>query len=987
MADDTYQTVEDSVLAVAAASGVLANDGGGTVTSDRLTTSAGGRIDFQADGSFAYTAAPGFSGTDTVDYERDIGGGTLVTSTVTFTVAAVADSPILRMADASVLGLTLSSADNAILAPPGVASDAMILAGQPLALRHGGYAVSFIVQDNTNAIFDAYLQVFGADGQPSGPPLRLDGPDSVFDVRLAKVTDGGFLATWHGTIGNPTPVSYRMFNADGTPAGATLTFGDPATLGGTFTTVIALSNDNYAIKYTDSVAGDQVQLVGPSGSLLGTPVTVGAPTLRTHIIPDQYGGFIAVRLDPSGASGITAQRYDADGSLDGAEIVITAPGFFVLPTPVSLGDGRFAAVWSQQTSELGGTVEEIRAIVIGADDQPVSGVIDIEPIYTDTIFGLLQPKITALADGFVVSRETVVDYDDVRFGGSSTSPTPSSANIAAVMQVFDRDGNPRSGEIIAEMNPSQTSIGTGRALTSFVALPDGGFALQMTEFNAAGPDFDSFVQVFDSHGRRIGNAQLLGDPPAERQFVNGGLALLADGELAAAWFARNGVPTSAHTQTLALDRTVAIHEGATLVLPLDIEFNDLDGSETLARIEITGIPAGGSIAGPAGTSAAFNAGTGVWTISGAFAGPLTLSFTSAPGFVGDVVLQATAFVQDGPGGPVAASAALVIPIEVSPILLGGSTGGDDSFTAPAGNAQINGLAGTDTVSFGFALTAATVTYDGNEVIIDGPSGSHTVLTGVERFVFADGTVDNADGNRLVDDLFYYARNHDVWNAHVDAEVHYATFGWHEGRDPNAFFDTSIYLSANPDVAAAGANPLDHWHLSGWSEGRVPSLAFDPRQYLDANPDVHAAHVDPLDHFLTFGAQEGREPFAPLRLVGPAGFDYVYYLQHYLDVAAANVDPLFHFQVIGWKEGRDPNGLFDTSGYLAAYTDVAAAHINPFDHYNIVGWKEGRDPSIDFDTTAYLAKYPDVAAAGINPLIHYLTSGLAESRNAFADGVW
>jgi hypothetical protein len=291
MANDSYQVAEDRILAVAAASGVLANDGGGTVTSDRLTTGAGGRIAFQEDGAFAYAPPPGFSGTDTVDYVRDIGGGTLATSTITFTVAAVADSPILRMADASVVGLTLSSADNAILAPPGVASDALILAGQPLALRNGGYAVSFIVQDTTNAIFDAYLQVFTADGQPSGSPLRLDGPDSVFSVSLAKVTDGGFLATWHGTVGIALPVSYRMFNADGTPAGATLTFGDPATLGGTFATVIALSNDNYAIKYTDSVAGDQVQLVGPSGSLLGTPVTVGAPTLNTHIIPDQYGGF------------------------------------------------------------------------------------------------------------------------------------------------------------------------------------------------------------------------------------------------------------------------------------------------------------------------------------------------------------------------------------------------------------------------------------------------------------------------------------------------------------------------------------------------------------------------------------------------------------------------------------------------------------------------------------------------------------------------
>ena len=43
--------------------------------------------------------------------------------------------------------------------------------------------------------------------------------------------------------------------------------------------------------------------------------------------------------------------------------------------------------------------------------------------------------------------------------------------------------------------------------------------------------------------------------------------------------------------------------------------------------------------------------------------------------------------------------------------------------------------------------------------------------------------------------------HDVWNAHVDADAHFATFGWHESRDPSLFFSTSTYLSANPDVAA------------------------------------------------------------------------------------------------------------------------------------------------------------------------------------------
>ena len=114
-----------------------------------------------------------------------------------------------------------------------------------------------------------------------------------------------------------------------------------------------------------------------------------------------------------------------------------------------------------------------------------------------------------------------------------------------------------------------------------------------------------------------------------------------------------------------------------------------------------------------------------------------------------------------------------------------------------------GTPGNDKFSFNFKLTDATISFSDNHVIVDGPSGSHTVLTGVDTFVFTDGTVNDKDGDPLVDDLFYYSHNHDVWNAHVDADQHYHQYGWHEGRDPNSFFSTSFYLSLNQDVKTGG----------------------------------------------------------------------------------------------------------------------------------------------------------------------------------------
>jgi hypothetical protein len=313
------------------------------------------------------------------------------------------------------------------------------------------------------------------------------------------------------------------------------------------------------------------------------------------------------------------------------------------------------------------------------------------------------------------------------------------------------------------------------------------------------------------------------------------------------------------------------------------------------------------------------------------------------------------------------------------------TPGDDSFTALPGNERIDALGGADTVTFNFKLADATVSYLGNQVTIDGPSGSHTVLTGFEKYVFTDGTVNNNDGDPLVDDLFYYSHNHDVWNAHIDADAHYHTYGWREGRDPDAFFSTSTYQSLNP--AAKGVDPLLQFDQTGWKQGYDPSILFDVKAYLAANPDVKAAGIDPLAHFLQNGGSELRQPIAPVTLVAANGFDYVYYLTHNPDVAASHVDPFLHFETVGWKEGRNPNAYFDTKGYLAHYADVAAAGINPLDHYNQSGWKEGRDPSPSFDTTDYLSHYPDVANAHVNPLTHFLQSGLSEGRSPFADGVW
>ncbi|MFK5597154.1 calcium-binding protein [Methylobacterium sp. HMF5984] len=334
----------------------------------------------------------------------------------------------------------------------------------------------------------------------------------------------------------------------------------------------------------------------------------------------------------------------------------------------------------------------------------------------------------------------------------------------------------------------------------------------------------------------------------------------------------------------------------------------------------------------------------------------------------------------------------------SDAIIGGA--GNDVIVGGAGSNFMSGGAGDDTVVLGFKLTDASISYDAaGHTVLDGPNGAHNVLSGFEHFQFTDGTVNENTGSALVDDLYYYVNNKDVFAAGADPETHYNQYGWHEGRNPNADFSTTGYLAANADVAKAGINPLTQYDQFGWKEGRDPSANFDNELYLSHNPDVKAAGLDPLGHYLAYGQAEGRQAYAAIGKAGDLGvhpgFDAEYYLLSNTDVAKAALTAggdsfafaYNHYEAFGWHEGRNPNAVFDTKGYLNAYADVKAANIDPLAHYDSFGWHEGRDPSASFDTNAYEAANADVKAAGIDPMQHYLQYGAIEGRSAYADGVF
>ena len=695
----------------------------------------------------------------------------------------------------------------------------------------------------------------------------------------------------------------------------------------------------------------------PSGNEFRVNSQTGGDQFASDVAMLSNGGFVVVWDDRSGTLGdgssdsIKAQLYAPSGAPVGREFLVNTRtiGAQSQPSVAALPDGRFIVTWT--------------GVDDGSETSIQAQIFDNHGFRIGTEFGVntqlsssqTMPDVAALADGgFIITWSDAFDTNvkarrfdalgnglaEFQVNGATAGLEDSSrvavqTNAAPVIAWEDESGahdNSADGivahDYISKFNLDflvNTSTTGPQRVPDVAALAGGGFVVCWQDENSTSGDIKA--RIFKNG---IGGTEFLVNTTTTAMQVDPAITATADGGFVIAWHDHSAGITDANVKAQAFDAT-----GAAI-----------------------------------GTELAVNTQTSLNQIQSAIAG------LADHGFVA-VWTDASGTLGDASGFSIKAQLYQLQPTTGTP--------GDDSFTASAGSNRFDALGGTDTVTFDFRLVDATVTWLGNAVIVKGPSGT-SILTGFERYAFTDGTVENNDANVLVDDLFYYARNHDVWNAHADADNHFAAFGWREWRDPDAFFSTAFYLAVNGDVKAAGVDPLAHFAASGWSEGRQPSPAFDITKYLQVYPDVAAAQVNPLAHFFQFGAGEGRQPIALTSLTTSNGFDYVYYLAHNPDVAAAHVDPFQHFQQFGWQEGRNPNALFDTSGYLAHYADVAAAGVNPLDHYDSFGWQEGRDPSVNFDTTAYLG-YPDVAAAHINPLVHYFQSGYAEGRAIFADGVW
>jgi uncharacterized delta-60 repeat protein len=231
-AGEAYSTDEDTTLVVPAP-GVLANDtdvDGDTLSAVLVSGPSHGSLTLNADGSFTYTPAVNFNGTDSFTYQASDGSLQSAVTTVTITVNPVNDAPIAAPDGtySAVAGVALS------VAAPGVLGNDTDVDGDPLTavLSSGPFHGSLTFNADGSFVYTPNLFYSGADEftyrafdgaayssvvtvsinvAPNQPPVAVNDAYSMNEDGVLNVAAPGVLANDSDPEGMPLTAHPSMY--------------------------------------------------------------------------------------------------------------------------------------------------------------------------------------------------------------------------------------------------------------------------------------------------------------------------------------------------------------------------------------------------------------------------------------------------------------------------------------------------------------------------------------------------------------------------------------------------------------------------------------------------------------------------------------------------------------------------------------------------------------------------------------------------------
>ena len=460
---------------------------------------------------------------------------------------------------------------------------------QVAALNNGGYVVTW--EDNSTADPKVVYQVFDSNGQKVGTTeIELNTATTSSNNHSPSVTalaDGGFVIVWTGSPFGNEDVFAQRFDASGNKIGID---GSVIVGGGTF----QVNQENAASQ------------IDPSVSAL------------------RDGGFVVTWASNDSdiakdGLDIVARVFESDGIKQDEHIVNTTElGTQRLPVVAATESGGYAIVWQDvEAKDLKVSMFDQFGIQIGTE-QTVSAT---------GSFDNRNPVIAAMGGEVVVAWQADVS------GSSDWDIYAHRLDIA-------------TGQLIGTATAINSVTDGSQTAPSIVSLDDGNFLIgwstplntsEARELVAAKFD-NSLAQVgdtFEVNSRVYGNQSNLD------------VAVLADGDLIATYSSADGDNANGNWgQGIYADRLSPGSQGLenqAIPLNLSVELLDVDGSESIDNIFLTGVPAGAVVSDGAGLNAT-STGANI-SISGANLADLTV--TPPPNSFDDFVVSVIAYSKDG----------------------------------------------------------------------------------------------------------------------------------------------------------------------------------------------------------------------------------------------------------------------------------------------------------------------------------------------------
>jgi len=396
------------------------------------------------------------------------------------------------------------------------------------ALVGGGYVLGWSGAELGSDLVGA-VDVWGMVVQPgsgkSGPNFVMNTylPGWQGECSLAGVSDGGFIATWHGGDGqnNGWEVLAQFFTADGSKSGEEFHVNQTTKNNQKNPTVARLDNDNLVVVWqSNDKDPDSIrllgQLLGHDGALIGSEFQVNTTEWQAiccypepELTSLSSGGFVVVwrNVDfDQNLSQVMAQAFDKDGDKIGEETVIDSGGLGWIrksPAVAKRSDDTIVVLWHKKSSPDGEQTLRYGMWVVG------DGLIPEETgvLYSDDLYGYSCSIDYSPAVGLLLDDSFIVAWND--FGNDQLGAVhlkKFSPPDQLDGEIFKADSYPKMAAEFDGAEPELAVLANGDFVVVWKSCPCEPFSWCVDPWTFPAQDGDGcgiFAQRFDKDGNKL----------------------------------------------------------------------------------------------------------------------------------------------------------------------------------------------------------------------------------------------------------------------------------------------------------------------------------------------------------------------------------------------------------------------------------------------------------------------------------------------------